>query len=374
MLESRAVFEAFRAAGVAAFYGVPDSLLKDFCGFVSDELPPEQHVIAANEGAAVALATGRFLGGGGLSCVYLQNSGLGNTVNPLLSIADREVYSVPMLLLIGWRGEPGRKDEPQHVKQGRVTPALLDAMEIPCETLDAGSADFAACIARLADLARAERRPVALLCREGTFAKYKIKTPAAHASDLSREAAIAEIVARLPREARVVATTGKISRELYEHRQREGSGAGRDFLTVGAMGHASQIALGLCFARPDLPVVCLDGDGAALMHLGGFALIGARAPANLLHVVLNNGAHESVGGQPTVALQTDLCGVARACGYPVAVSVADGAGLRAALADAAHGAGLRFIEVRVANGSRADLGRPRSTPLENIDEFMNALP
>lgn len=372
--------KAFHAAlaehGVNFLTGVPDSLLKEFCTYVDAALPPEAHVIAANEGSAIGLAAGFHLATNNLPLVYLQNSGLGNTINPLLSLADAEVYGIPMIVLVGWRGAPGVKDEPQHVKQGRVTPAMLDAMELPYKVLG-GDPDEANAIALwAAETARSRSAPVVILVHKGAFGKAEAGRPAQEAPEgrLAREEAIALITANLPASTTIVATTGMISRELYDQRTALGQDRSTDFLTVGSMGHASQIALGITRARPDIDVACLDGDGAALMHLGGMASIGASRSGNLFHIVLNNGAHDSVGGQPTVAFEVSLCDIAQACGYEtVEGPLETEADIRAQVQRLSHLPGRRFLEVRVRTGSRADLGRPKESPAENKAIFVKRL-
>ncbi len=372
----QAFFRALEAEGVDFLAGVPDSLLKEFCAYVDAALPAENHVIAANEGAAVGLAAGHHLATGRVPLVYMQNSGLGNAVNPLLSLADAEVYGLPMVVMVGWRGAPGTPDEPQHVKQGRVTPALLEAMEYPWRELD-GDEDAALEAARWAvRTARDRSAPVVLLVRKGAFGKAEKKRAAPDVPDarMAREAAIALVTGALPEGATVVATTGMISRELYEQRGARGEDRASDFLTVGSMGHASQIALGIARARPAAQVVCLDGDGAVLMHMGGLATIGASETGDLLHIVLNNGAHDSVGGQPTAAFHTALAGVARACGYgAVEGPVETEDDIRTAVERLAQQPGRRFLEIRVRPGARADLGRPKETPAENKARFTARL-
>ncbi len=356
---------------VRFFAGVPDSLLKAFCACVADVVPDERHLIAANEGGAVALAAGHHLATGDIGLVYMQNSGQGNAVNPLLSLADRAVYGIGMLLLIGWRGEPGVKDEPQHVKQGRVTLPLLETMEIPYRVLPDETQPWTAVLDETLTWIRNYRAPAALVVRKGTFAPWTLQRRPPAKVGLSREAAIVAIASRLDDRDLVVATTGKTSRELFEYRARLGAGHQRDFLTVGSMGHASQIALAMALARPGRRVICLDGDGAALMHLGGLAIIGSTAPANLRHVILNNGAHDSVGGQPTAATSIDLTGVASACGYRYSACAGDGAHLESMLGAFLHAPGPGLLEVKVDIGARADLGRPTSSPEANKKAFMS---
>jgi phosphonopyruvate decarboxylase len=368
MVDPVAFCQSLRARGVRFFAGVPDSLLKSFCACVADTSPPGTHVVAANEGNAVALAAGHHLATGGVGVAYMQNSGLGNAVNPLASLADPEVYRIPLLLVVGWRGEPGVKDEPQHVKQGRITPGLLDLLEIPHRILEADSDANALLDDLFASMAQTGA-PAALLVRKNAFADYKAAQKPAPLGDMAREDALAQILDLLPSDALVVSTTGKTSRELFELRARRGESQ-RDFLTVGSMGHTSSIALGVALAAPDRRVVCLDGDGSLLMHLGSMPVAGSLAPKNFLHVLLNNGAHESVGGQPTVADHVDFARLAPACGFAYfgpASSPADVASLWRQIADAP---GPALLEIRLRCGSRPDLGRPTSTAQQNKIAFM----
>ena len=376
MISPESFYSYLESEGVSFLAGVPDSLLKEFCAYVDAVLPPEAHVISANEGSAVGLAAGFHLATGQLPMVYLQNSGLGNTINPLLSLADREVYSLPMIVLVGWRGMPGVKDEPQHVKQGRVTPALLDAMEIPWRELDGDPTVAREAATWAAQTAKDTSAPVVLLVHKDAFSKAEKRRPAAvmDGAEMTREHAISVITATLSSDSVIVSTTGMISRELYEQRVNKDQDRSTDFLTVGSMGHASQIALGISRSSPETSVVCLDGDGSVLMHMGGLASIGATNVGNLFHIVLNNGVHDSVGGQPTVAQQVSLSGVASACGYDkVGETVATESALIAAVKELGSSPGRRFLEVLVQPGSRPDLGRPKETPLANRDIFVSRL-
>lgn len=358
-------------AGVDFYAGVPDSLLKNFCACLADTLPAKNYIITANEGTAVGLAAGHFLATRHLPVVFMQNSGLGNTVNPLLSLMDPKVYSLPVLLIIGWRGEPGKKDEPQHAKQGIVTLPLLEAMEIPYTIL---SGDEEEALAQAREAARDCLRrsaPCAIVVRKGTFSDFKLSHSAGGDFPMSREDALKNVAALLPADAVIVSTTGKLSRELFELREARGEGHARDFLTVGSMGHASSIALGIALAKPQRPVYCFDGDGALIMHLGALSNIGAAAPRNYTHIIFNNGAHESVGAQPTLGLAIDVPAIARACGYSSAVTVSTAEELAGALKEGAPGP--RLIEIKVAVRSRPDLGRPTTTPIGNRDSFMQSL-
>lgn len=370
MIACEDFFRALTDQGVAYFAGVPDSLLKDLCAYITDHVAPARHVIAANEGAALALAAGYHLATNSVGLVYLQNSGLGNLVNPLLSLADSAVYSIPALLLIGWRGEPGVPDEPQHRKQGRVTIETLQALGTPHAVLPDTLAAAIPVLAAALKSARERQAPFALLVRKGTFAPYAMKSAAPDAGQLRREAALAVILDGLVRDEIVVATTGMASREVFELRAAKQSGHARDFLTVGAMGHASQIALGIAAEKPGRAVWCLDGDGAVLMHMGSLAIIGESGARNYRHVVLNNHAHDSVGGQPTAGATVDFCAIARACGYRWARRVATAEELTRAVEELRAVEGPALLEVTVKRGARQDLGRPTTSTWDNKREFM----
>lgn len=368
------IHATFREVGVDFFTGVPDSVLKHYCGYVADCEDSERHAIAANEGGALALAAGHHLATGGLSLVYLQNSGLGNLVNPALSLATPDVYGIPMLLLIGWRGQPGVADEPQHRFQGAATTALLDDMNIEHTTLPGDLEAAREAIRRAAGRAREVSGPYAILVEKGRFAPHATAAPRPRYS-MTREEALRETVAHIGADDLVVSTTGHVSRELSELRAAAGTAPGHDFLNVGAMGHASQVALGIALAQPDpnRRIFCLDGDGAILMHLGAMAVVGTRAPKTFRHIVLNNGAHDSVGGQPTAGFDVDLTAIADACGYRSATRVTSQAELANALSAFVVAPGPAFLEIRVDRGARADLGRPSTSPAESKRAFMQRI-
>lgn len=365
--------QTLQSLGISFFAGVPDSLLKSLCAYLKVNVAPADNITAANEGGAMALAAGHFLATGKPACVYMQNSGIGNAVNPLLSLLDSDVYSIPALLVIGWRGMPGVHDEPQHVKQGRVTTDLLDAMEMPYTVLADNEADARRQIEMAVSFIKDTGRQMALIVRKGTFEPYSL--PAAEPSALPcREEAIRTIISSMPRDTAFVGTTGMISRELFELRVSTGTSHESDFLTVGSMGHASQIALAIALAQPRRHVACLDGDGAFIMHTGGATIIGSLAPRNLLHFVLNNGAHDSVGGQDTVGFRIDIPAIARACGYAQAACIDTLDNLQTQIAAMlASDAGPNLLEVKVRKGARPDLGRPTTTPIQNRDTFMSFL-
>lgn len=370
MLSPKIFIESLAAKGVDFFAGVPDSLLKNVCALISDTLDDRHNIIAANEGAAVGLAAGHYLATGHIPCVYMQNSGEGNAINPLASLTDKEVYGIPVLLVIGWRGEPGVHDEPQHVKQGKITLPLLDAMGIRHEILSQDETEFRSQLDGAVRHMSETGEAFAFIVRKNTFEPYTLQRHEVNEYPLSREEAIQKVAASLSAKDVIVSTTGMISRELFEYRTAQGQGHERDFLTVGSMGHASQIALGIALEKTDRRVWCFDGDGAALMHLGSVAIIADKAPENFVHVIFNNGAHDSVGGQPTVGLKVNLAGIAKAAGYKDAVSVTTADDLGSALKALKTMRGPVLLEVRVHRGNRKDLGRPTTTPIQNRDALM----
>ena len=370
MIRPEFFIEKLRENGIDCFAGVPDSLLKNICAYITDHCDAEHNIIAANEGAAVGLAVGHYLATGQPACVYMQNSGEGNIINPLASLTDPEVYNIPVLLLIGWRGRPGVHDEPQHVKQGKVTIGLLNTMGINFDVLgkeeDKAEKQIAKAIKALQN-----KDVYALVIEKDTFEDYKLQNVEKNDLTMSREEAIQTVAAALGEKDCIVSTTGMISRELFEYRAAMNQGHERDFLTVGSMGHASQIALGIALEKQDRRVWCFDGDGASIMHMGSMAIVANKAAKNYVHVVFNNGAHDSVGGQPTVGLKIDLTAVAKAVGYKATISVNNKDALIAALKDVAEGPIL--IEVKVKKGNRKDLGRPTTTPIQNKEALMDFL-
>jgi len=377
MLDPAILVDFLKKNNVTFYSGVPDSLLKDFCAYVDDVFPPDNHIIAANEGASIGLAIGYHLSSGKIPLVYLQNSGLGNTVNPLLSLASPEVYSIPILLLIGWRGEPGVKDEPQHIHQGRVTPELLKTMDIPYIIIDSlmSQEEILSSILSQLNICNKNKKPVCILVRKGTFQSYKKKLNESHHNDysLEREEAIEIATNQCEKNSIIVCTTGMLSRELFEYRANNNLGHGKDFLCVGGMGHASQIATGISVDQKDRQVYCFDGDGASLMHMGSMAISGTKNLQNLIHIVFNNGCHESVGGQPTVAQKISLSKVASSLGYGFSQTVKDEKTFIDAINKAKRFPSTSFIEVLVRPGHRADIGRPTTTPIQNKIALMKTL-
>ena len=362
------------ALGSDFYTGVPDSQLKALCDFLMNTygIDRDHHVIAANEGNCIGLAAGYHLATGKVPVIYMQNSGEGNIINPVASLMNDNVYGIPCILVIGWRGEPGVHDEPQHVYQGKVTIPLLDVMDIRNMIIDKGTtvSDVRAKMEEWRPLL-SEGKQVAFVVRKGAL-EYDSKPAYGNDFTLNREEVLKHIVS-VSKEDPIVSTTGKISRELFEIREANRQSHKYDFLTVGSMGHCSSIALGIAVNKPNERIWCIDGDGAALMHMGSLSVIGSVRPKNLIHIVLNNLAHDTVGGMPTAVSGTDIVAVAKACGYADAVRVSSLDSLDAALEKAKGSEGPVFIEVQCALGSRPDLGRPTTTAMENKENFMRYL-
>ena len=359
----------------AYFYtGVPDSQLKALCNYLMATYGIDQkhHIIAANEGNCTALAAGYHLATGKVPVVYMQNSGEGNIINPVASLLNDKVYAIPMIFIVGWRGEPGIHDEPQHIYQGEVTVKLLEDMDIATFIIGKETTDdeVKAAMENFRNIL-ANGKQVAFIIRKGALTDAP-KVEYKNDNTMVREEIIRHIV-KVSGEDPIVSTTGKASRELFEIREANGQSHKYDFLTVGSMGHSSSIALGVAINKPDKKIWCIDGDGAMLMHMGSMAVLGANKPSNFVHIVINNAAHETVGGMPTVAGQIDVVGVAKACGYPNAVSVDSFEALDAELEKAKAATELSLIEVKCSIGARDDLGRPTTTAIENKENYMKYL-
>lgn len=373
MLSPKFFIDKLGSFGIDFFAGVPDSLLKNICAYISDNIDAERNIIAANEGGAIGLAVGYYLATNKIGCVYMQNSGEGNIINPLASLTDKEVYNIPVLLLIGWRGRPGVHDEPQHVKQGKITTGLLNTMGINYDILSKDEDKAEKQIEKAVALMQETKEVYALVIEKDTFDTHKLQSIEGNNLELRREEAIGIVTKATGDNDAIVGTTGMISRELFEYRENVKDGHDRDFLTVGAMGHASQIALGIALMKPQRKIWCFDGDGASLMHMGSMAIVANKAPKNLIHVVYNNGAHDSVGGQPTVGLKIDMPAIAKAMGYKYVISVDNKESLENELFKIKHVEGPVLLEVKVKKGNRKDLGRPTTTPIENKEALMKFL-
>ncbi len=356
----------------ADFYtGVPDSQLKGLCNYLMNKygIDPNHHIIAANEGNCTALAAGYYLATGKIPVVYMQNSGEGNIINPVASLLNDKVYAIPVIFVIGWRGEPGIHDEPQHIYQGEVTIKLLEDMGISVCIIGKDTTDdeVAAAMKKFKN-ELASGKNVAFVVRKDALI-YKEKVKYENEFLMRREDIIRHIVSISGRDP-IISTTGKASRELFEIREENKQGHQYDFLTVGSMGHSSSIALGVAINKPDMKVWCIDGDGALLMHMGAMAVLGSYAPENMVHIIINNGAHETVGGMPTVASKISIVDIAKACGYPYAVSVNTFEDLDKELNAVKKRNTLSLIEVKCSIGARENLGRPTTTAIENKENFM----
>ncbi len=351
------------------FTGVPDSLLSPLC---DNQGIGKRHIIAANEGNAVALAAGYHLATGKIPIVYMQNSGIGNTVNPIASLLNEKVYGIPCIFIVGWRGEPGVKDEPQHVFQGEVTVTLLEVMNIHTMVIGESTTaeDISAKIGKFKEIL-SQGKSIAFVIKKGALTS-KEKGKYKNDYSLLREEIIREITSVSDNDI-IVSTTGKASRELFEIRERNHQAHKYDFLTVGSMGHSSSIALSIALNKPNSKIWCIDGDGAALMHMGAMAIIGANSPVNLIHIVINNCSHETVGGMPTVGGKINFTQIAEGCGYKKIIAVDNVRELKEALRDVRKFNQLCFVEIKASLGSRADLGRPTTTAKENKDKFMEYL-
>ena len=370
MIRPQFFYDTLAKYDITFYAGVPDSLLKNLCAYITDHADDRHNIIAANEGGAMGLAAGHYLATGKIPVVYMQNSGEGNIINPLASLTDKDVYNIPVLLVIGWRGRPGVHDEPQHVKQGKVTLALLDTMSVPCTVLSKDETEAAMQISQAVERMTTTKEAYALVIEKDTFDGYTLQNVVDNDLSLAREEAIHTVAAALGEKDVIVSTTGMISRELFEYRVSKSEGHERDFLTVGSMGHASQIALGIALEKTDRRVWCFDGDGASIMHMGSMAIVASKKATNYIHVVFNNGAHDSVGGQPTVGLGIDLPAIAKAMGYTAVHDVSTAEELNAALAEINNQSGPVLLQIRVKKGNRKDLGRPTTTPLQNKEALM----
>ena len=372
MLNCESFYNLLVNNNINFFTGVPDSLLKNILCFINEKESTEKHIIAANEGNAIALSTGYYLSTGNPGLVYMQNSGIGNAINPLVSLADNDVYSIPMLLLIGWRGEPGTKDEPQHIKQGKISEDLLKTLDIPFSILPDSLENAEKTIKDAISYINEESAPYALLVRKNTFEEYKSSCSDNNSSTLmNREDAIKLIINQLSDSDIVVSTTGKTSREVFEYREELSQDHNKDFLTVGSMGHCSQIALGIALSKPERKVYCLDGDGAFIMHMGSAAIVGTSKTENFVHIVLNNGAHDSVGGQETAGFKINIAEIAKNCGYGAVFEAKNKNEVTQCLESIKSIQCPILLEIKVNKGSRQNLGRPTTTPIENKKSFMD---
>ncbi len=369
MIDVKEFYNELLKNNIDFFTGVPDSLLKEICAYIALKTPKNKNIITSNEGGAISLATGYQIATKKIPMIYMQNSGIGNAVNPLMSLADKEVYSIPMLLLIGWRGEPGTKDEPQHIKQGRITQEMLNSMEIPVFILDQFS-DYQKVIKNSVENAVRLSCPVAILVRKGSFSEFKIDS-GKDRFNVSREEALEEIIKYIPQNSIIVSTTGMLSRELFELREKYNQSHKTDFLTVGSMGHTSQIALGMALAKPDKNVFCFDGDGSAIMHLGNYAIAGNIGLSNFKIILFNNGAHDSVGGQPTIGHNVDFNRIVEGLNFKSFGSIKDKNEIKKLIPEFIKNDSCSFVEIKIKKGARKDLGRPTLSPIQNKELLIS---
>ena len=365
MVNTKEFYDYLMANDVDFFTGVPDSLLANFCACVKENSPSQNNIIAANEGNAVAIASGYHIASGKYGVVYMQNSGQGNAVNPLLSLADEDVYKIPMLLIIGWRGEPGKKDEPQHVKQGKVTLSLLECMGIEYQVL---GDNYKEQLETALSYMKSESKPYALVVQKGTFSEYKISKEEPKYF-IKREEALEAAMNVISEDDFIVSTTGKTSREIFEIRERRNQGHSHDFLTVGSMGHTASIALGMSIGS-DKDIYCIDGDGSFIMHMGGMGIAAENAGKNFKYILINNGAHESVGGQPTIGFKLDVEAILKASGFNNVYTAKTQNEVEAGVNKLRNEAKAALI-IYVNQGSRDDLGRPTIAPEQNKINMMN---
>ena len=367
MIETLDFYNYLLDNSIDFFAGVPDSLLANLCACIKTNSPKEKNIITANEGNAVAMAAGYHISTGKIGCVYMQNSGEGNIVNPLLSLVDEDVYSIPMLLIIGWRGEPGKHDEPQHVKQGKVTLSLLDAMGTEYVVLsDNYKEELQAAIKYMKE----ENKPYALVIQKSLFSPYKIKIEESSYT-LTREDALKEIIKNLRDGDLIVSTTGKTSREIFEIREENKQGHSNDFLTVGSMGHTSSIAYGIAIGT-EKDVWCIDGDGSFIMHMGSIGVIGSNMPSNFKYIINDNNAHESVGGQPTCSKYLDIPAILKACGFKDVIIAETNDEIKNGINKMRLDGGVAMV-LHTKQGSRENLGRPTTTPKENKIALMKKI-
>jgi phosphonopyruvate decarboxylase len=351
MINQEKFFNQLQEAGIEFYCGVPDSYLNAFCTFITNNVPSDKHVIVANEGNAIALASGYHFATGTVPLVYMQNSGMGNALNPIVSLVDKHVYSVPMVLVIGWRGDPAGIDHDQHKTQGEITPKLLEMLNLPYKIIPDNDEEIAATVDWAVSQAKESSNPAILIAQKGVLAEKEKKAPDDDSYPMSREDAMKVALDLLPKDTLVVASTGRATRELFFLREERGELHDNDVLNVGAMGHSSSIAMGLALAKPERLVVCFDGDSSAMMHMGALTTVIHNNLPNFVHIILNNGAHESVGGQPSAGHKISFAQIARGCGYRVA-TVSTAEELKDAIAELTDGKGAALVDVRIKQGMR----------------------
>lgn len=371
MINLPSFYKSLKKNKIDFYVGVPDSLLKSFNSYIEEIVPKDKNIIAANEGNAISIATGYHLATKKIPFVYMQNSGLGNCINPLTSLTNKDTYQIPMILLIGWRGEPKYKDEPQHLMPGKILKKQLELLTIKYFLLDSKTCTKVL-INKAVKEAKKNSLPVALIVSKNTFSEdLIIKNKSVFNSSLSRYKSIECIVSHYKKDL-IVSTTGKASRELFEIR-KSGNGPMNDFLSVGSMGHVSSIAMGIAIGCKEKKIICIDGDGSLIMHMGSLGIIGNKKISNLKHFLINNGCHESVGGQITAGSTIEFSKIAKACGYSFVAKCKTIKQLERAIIKSHNYKGPIFIEIQVNNNSIKNLSRPNKSPIENKDNFVKFL-
>ena len=373
MVNQQTLFEALDRLGVKFFTGVPDSLLNDFCLYMTNNIPDSRHVMAANEGNAIGIAAGNYMATGNIPVVYMQNSGIGNAANPLLSLTHDCVYGIPMILVIGWRGDPSINDHAQHKKQGELTPVLMKDMDIPYEILDSDDTvidKFTWAVNKAKEISS----PVALIAKKAILTQKEKKQTYAESPLMNREEAIAAVIDVFGEDAVYLGTTGRATREVNEQLKLHGIGEGHEWQNVGSMGHVSSVGLGLALGRPDKRIVVFDGDAAAVMHLGALATNCRYKAPNLIHIVLNNGVNESVGGQQSAGQLIDLTGVANSCGYRnVGHAIKTKEELQNVIKNLPGNDMPTFVDVHVRQGIRPDMPKLNIDHKGQKEALMNQL-
>ncbi len=368
MIEPEIFINELNKNNINFFTGIPDSLLKNLLFYIEKNIDKKNHIIAANEGNAIALGVGYHLATNKIPMIYMQNSGIGNAINPLLSIVDEYSHAIPMLLMIGWRGEPNTKDEEQHKKQGEVTLKLLETIDVKYEILDISKIEVQ--IKKAYDYMKLNNKPYALVVKKNSFKDYKKENIKENKNLLKREKVLQIISKNIDCNSKIFSTTGKTSRELFELRTTQQQGNENDFLNTGGMGHTSSIALAYALRTPQKNVYCIDGDAAVLMHLGSLAINASLNIHNFNHILINNGAHESVGGQKSVGFDIDFLNIAKGAGYKNVFYAEKEAEIKDALKYLKNNDGPNFLEIKVNCGSRNDLGRPNINAIERKKLFM----
>ena len=366
MILVKELFNTLKKNKISFFTGVPDSVLKNLLSYFN-KFYNSKHIIAVNEGSAVSIGMGYYLSTKKIPCVYLQNSGLGNAINPLISIANQKVYSIPLLLIIGWRGSPNKKDEPQHMAKGKITTRLLKLLDINYCVLrdkkDLGS------LSKLIKNARITKKTVACLIENKILKSNKKYSQIKKKIGLPyRRDFILQLLKQISNDTKIISTTGYTSRELAQIRKEKKLFKGKDFYMVGGMGHASMVSFGYSL-NSKKQVICLDGDGSILMHLGSIRTFGYFGHSKLKHILLNNNAHESVGGQPTTAAKIDFKKLVKSLGYKNYFKISKSEQMNFIIKSFLTSKGPSFLEVLINEGTLNNLSRPRDL-IKIKNQFM----